>query len=42
MRIGWRIHSGKDKLFFPSLRSHQVTSDAALPLEILSVYWSVK
>jgi mannose-6-phosphate isomerase-like protein (cupin superfamily) len=34
--------SRSDKLFFPSLRSHQVTNDATVPLEILSVYWSVK
>jgi hypothetical protein len=31
-----------DKLFFPSLRAHQVTNDAQAPLEILSVYWPVR
>jgi mannose-6-phosphate isomerase-like protein (cupin superfamily) len=33
--------SASDKLFFPSLRSHQVTNDTPSPLEILSVYWPV-
>jgi len=32
--------SSMDQLFFPSLKTHQISNDASRPLKILSIYWS--